>query len=242
MELQKAKLPEEYSNYVFDLYGTLVDIHTDEGIELLWEKLAMFYGYYEAYYTPEELKTAYANLVATKEKSDTHEAHPEIDIVDVFHGLFKEKGVEADRELSIHAGQFFRVLSTEYVKLYPGTREMLKSLKEKGKKIYLLSNAQKIFTEYEMRNLDIFKYFEKVYISSDHGTKKPDKRFFELLIQECGLNAEESLFIGNDSKCDINGAKQVKFDTFYVNSNISPANDKADEANYVVNNFVKWEF
>lgn len=25
-----SKLPLDYENYVFDLYGTLVDIHTDE--------------------------------------------------------------------------------------------------------------------------------------------------------------------------------------------------------------------
>ena len=28
--LQEAVLPVQYDNYVFDLYGTLVDIHTEE--------------------------------------------------------------------------------------------------------------------------------------------------------------------------------------------------------------------
>ena len=46
------------------------------------------------------------------------------------------------KELSVHTGQFFRVMSTEYIKLYPGTKEMLKELKKAGKNIYLLSNAQ----------------------------------------------------------------------------------------------------
>ena len=41
-----------YKNYIFDLYGTPVDIHTEEQ-ELLWEKLALFYGYYDAVYEPE---------------------------------------------------------------------------------------------------------------------------------------------------------------------------------------------
>ena len=47
----------KYENYIFDLYGTLVDIHTDEEKTELWEKLAQFYGYYGAVYTAEELKT-----------------------------------------------------------------------------------------------------------------------------------------------------------------------------------------
>ena len=45
---------KQYKNYVFDLYGTLVDIHTDEEEKQVWEKLALFYGYYGALYTPEE--------------------------------------------------------------------------------------------------------------------------------------------------------------------------------------------
>ena len=30
----------KYENYIFDLYGTLVDIHTDEEKTELWEGLA----------------------------------------------------------------------------------------------------------------------------------------------------------------------------------------------------------
>ena len=65
------------------------------------------------------------------------------------------------KELPVHTGQFFRVMSTEYIKLYPGTKEMLKELKKVGKNVYLLSNAQRIFTAYEMIRLDIFDLFEK---------------------------------------------------------------------------------
>ena len=129
----------KYENYIFDLYGTLVDIHTDEEKTELWEKLAQFYGYYGAVYTAEELKNAYACLTGQKEdalrqemgpdaamkKDDAHEAHPEIEIEEVFLALFQKKGVQADIELAIHAGQFFRILSTEYIRLYDGAKELL---------------------------------------------------------------------------------------------------------------------
>lgn len=251
MKLKEAKLPDSFENYVFDLYGTLVDIHTEEDDPILWEKLAMFYGYYKAIYTPEELQKKYGELVSGKEEKlklsletnekYSHEASPEIEITDVFRELFTLKGVDADDALAIHAGQFFRVLSTDYVKLYPGTEEMLKDLKSKGKNIYLLSNAQRIFTEYEMHVLDIFKMFNVVYISSDYQTRKPDKRFFDVLIEEQKLDPEHTLFIGNDSRTDIAGAKSVNFSTYYVNSNISPKNDKADDADYVVDKFKEWK-
>ena len=35
-----------YDTCIFDLYGTLVDIRTDESTPGLWEKLALFYSYY----------------------------------------------------------------------------------------------------------------------------------------------------------------------------------------------------
>ena len=40
---------------IFDLYGTLVDIHTDDEKAELWERLSLFYGYDGAKYAPGEL-------------------------------------------------------------------------------------------------------------------------------------------------------------------------------------------
>ena len=231
-----------YDNYVFDLYGTLVDIHTEEAAQEVWEKLAMFYGYYEARYTPEELQTSYMQLVAGQEavlkgslKQEPHyghEAYPEIKLEEVFAELFYRKGAEADTELVLHAGQFFRVLSTHYVKVYEGVPELLQGLKAKGKKLYLLSNAQRIFTEYEMRVLDIVKYFDDILISSDYGIKKPDIGFFQALIQKHTLDVQKTIMIGNDVETDIAGAKAVGMDTCYIHSNISPEYEEKPEVTY----------
>lgn len=250
-KMDRALLPMDYDTYVFDLYGTLVDIHTDEELPMVWEKLALFYGYYDAPYEPMELKKRYGELVNGKEQElkktleddpkYAHEASPEIEITDVFSALFREKGVEADETLAVHAGQFFRVLSTEYVRVYPGTAQMLESLKKQGKKVYLLSNAQRIFTEYEMHTLEIAQYFDDILISSDYQTKKPDPRFFGILVDRYHLAVERTLFVGNDSRTDILGATQAGMHTFYVNSNISPANDAAPNADYSVDSFEEWD-
>ena len=233
----------EYQNYVFDLYGTLVDICTDENQDILWKKMSLFYGYYGALYEPKELRCAYKRLVEAREddqkqeltrSSDVHEAYPEIKLEYVFWQLFQEKGVEADLELAIHAGQFFRVLSTDYVMLYPGVKELLQAIRDKGKKIYLLSNAQRIFTEYEIRRLDIMKYFDGILISSECGCKKPDIHFFELLRERFQLEFSQSIMIGNDARSDIQGAAQVGMDTFYIHSNISPELTEKPKATYFI--------
>jgi putative hydrolase of the HAD superfamily len=233
-----------FDNYVFDLYGTLVDIKTDEEQDILWEKLALFYGYYDALYRPEELKAALHRLIAQGEKNllrheeyrkaDTHEAFPEVQIEQIFLQLFQEKGVAADLELAVHAGQFFRILSTEYVRLYEGVPELLSTIQAAGKKIYLLSNAQRIFTEYEMHTLGIAYFFDDILISSEYGVKKPDCRFFEVLLNKYGMNPARSVMIGNDAKSDIAGAKQVGMSTFYIHSNISPELTEEVDADMVL--------
>ncbi len=219
--LMHGRKKVNYKNYVFDLYGTLVDIRTDEDAPGLWEKLSLFYGFYDACYTPEELKKRYESLVEGEE-ADLHEAHPEIRIETVFAKLFEEKGAYADMTLAIHAGQFFRILSTEYVRLYDGATELLSGLKNAGKNVYLLSNAQRIFTEYELHLLGIADYFDDIFISSEFGVKKPEQRFFRMLMEKHCLSVGDTMMIGNDGRCDIDGAKSAGMAAFYIHSNISP--------------------
>ena len=228
-----------YDTCIFDLYGTLVDIRTDENKEELWEKLSLFYAFYGAFYTPEELARSYKRLTGEMTaghealRRDSHEAFPEIRIEEVFRALFEEKGIAPDESLVRHAGQFFRILSMEFIRLYDGTEEMLSAVKESGRKIYLLSNAQRIFTEYEMNALGITKYFDGIFISADEGCKKPDLKFFRKLIDTCGIAPERAVMVGNDGICDIEGAKRAGLGTVYVHSDISPAED-APDADYVL--------
>lgn len=122
------------------------------------------FGYYGAVYEPEELQGRYAALVSDYEhalkktleedRHYAHEASPEIEIGEVFKKLYQEKGIMADKELAIHTGQFFRVLSTDYVRLYPGTKQMLASLKKIGKR-YIFIKRPAYFTAYEMNVLGI---------------------------------------------------------------------------------------
>lgn len=228
-----------YQTCIFDLYGTLVDIHTEENKIELWEKLALFLSYYGVSYHAVELREVYLKIVKEMQKgkeflrNDGHEAYPEIQIEQVFFRIFQEKQIEIDRIMAVYIGQFFRVLSTDYIRLYRGAKELLEQLKKEGKHLYLLSNAQRIFAIYEMKALGIDSYFEGVLISSDFAYKKPDSRFFESLIGKYKIEKDTAIMIGNDGICDIAGAKKVGLHTLYVHSNISPKEEKI-QADYVL--------
>lgn len=227
-----------YQNCIFDLYGTLVDIHTDEGKDSLWERLAACYSLSGASYQPAELRDAYAQIIGEREREgrlrqDAHEAHPEIQIEYVFQALFQKKGVEADLRLAVRMGQIFREASTDYIRLYDGAEALLKRLKEQGRGVYLLSNAQRIFTEHELKVLGLESFFDGIFISSDYGCKKPDRRFFELMLKACSIDPKTAIMIGNDGVCDIQGAQAVGLATCYIRSNLSPK-EPLPAADYVL--------
>ena len=220
-----------YTDLIFDLYGTLVDIHTEEGVET-WEKAAIYYGFYGAGYTEEELKAAYeASMVARENAMKPHkDAHADVPCEVTFAQLFRDKGVIENADtLGFQAAQVFRMVSMEYIRLYPGVKEALKRLRSAGCRLWLLSNAQRVFTAYELRHLGLDTYFDGIYISSDHGCRKPDVRFFRKLTDH--LEISKCLMIGNDRQTDILGATTVGIDTLYLHTNITPpGQEQADPA------------
>ena len=213
-----------YTDLIFDLYGTLVDIHTEEN-DLVWEKTALYFGFYGAHYTPDALRAAFqANLRAREAKAgQSYECFPDIPFEEVMADLFREKGVDDAEALGINAAQLFRISSIEYLRLYPGTLDALAALRRKGCRLWLLSNAQRIFTAYELRHLGLGEQLDGIYISSDYRCRKPDRRFFRALIEERGLDAEKCLMIGNDRHTDIAGAKNAGLATLYMHTALTPA-------------------
>ncbi len=214
----------KYTDLIFDLYGTLLDIHTDETDDV-WEKTAIYFGFYGAHYTGAELKQAFSSAMAARKAKagQSYEYFPDIPFEQVMTELFQRKGVDANADiLGVNAAQMFRVLSIDYIKLYPNVLEALSTLRKKGYRLWLLSNAQQIFTEYELRYLGLGEQFDGIYLSSDYGCRKPDARFFHTLIDEQHLDPAKCLMIGNDRQTDISGAKKAGFATLYMHTNLTP--------------------
>lgn len=219
----------KYQNYIFDLYGTLVDIHTDEESLRFWYKISKFFKSNHASYKPEQLKKKYDHLIRKEYKK-----YSEIEIENVFKSLYSYRGISADKQLIEKTCIFFRQTSREYLRLYPWTLSWLNKLKNEHKNIYLLSNAQHSFTYPEILEIELEDYFDDILISSDCHLKKPDISFYKLLINKHQLDIHKSIMIGNDIICDIQGAKKTGLDTYYIHTNISPAYDDSIKSDYCI--------
>lgn len=212
-----------YKNYIFDLYGTLIDLKIDEKRDEFWYKLALFFSYNGATYEKNELKQEYLRIIDSKlekrfEKSD----HPDVKLIKIFKKLYKAKELKADKNLLLQTMRIFRILSTENIKLYDNVIETLKELKKAGKNLYILSNGQREFSLDELNYLGIINFFDALYFSSDYGICKPDAKFYERLIKKEGLDIKETLLIGNSYLSDIITAKNLGLSTLYLHTNLSP--------------------
>lgn len=215
-----------FKNYMFDLYGTLIDINTDEWDMALWEKLSILYRYKGADYTAEEINRDYCRYVED-EKKRVRGRFPEYTVIDikiekVFRKLFTAKGVKVTAKEIDFICTAFRCFSTVYIRLYDGVLDLLDTLKAKGKGIYLLSNAQRKFTENELNMFGLTKYFDGIVISSDEECSKPDAHYYNTLIDRFGLKKSETIMIGNDYISDIKGAKDAGLKSLYIHQSISP--------------------
>ena len=223
-------VPEETvrpAAFLLDLYGTLVDIHTDENQPSLWKRMAGFVLSRGADWEGKALRRAYLEGLRQEEERlllrdrGLPLAQGEIDLALVFARLYTEKGVRADAALIAETALAFRKASTTRLRLYAGAKELLAALGQRGR-VILLSNAQSLFTRPELEMLGLTDCFDSIYLSSEAGFKKPDPRFYRLALDREGLKPKDCLMIGNDPVCDGEGPRSVGIPAYVIRSGISP--------------------
>ena len=116
-------------NYIFDLYGTLLEIRTDEYHLSFWRKVCRIYKLYGVKYKPTELRRKYKDL-CKKEESLMEGEYPEINILNVFSALLKGRKGDVEK-----IARLFRMYSRLYCFPYTNTIEVLGKLKSEEKKI-----------------------------------------------------------------------------------------------------------
>jgi len=88
-------------------------------------------------------------------------------------------------------------------------------LKERGLKIGLVSNADKIERQ-GWEKAGISKYFDEAVFSCDAGYVKPEKEIYYKCINALNLTPGECLFVGDGSCNELEGAKNIGMDTVFT--------------------------
>ncbi len=103
-----------------------------------------------------------------------------------------------------------------YMSYKPGIVDLIRELKQKGYKLYILSNMTRHFINNDYK-FPILKEFDGIVYSAPIGLVKPDEKIFKYLLNKYSLNPEECVFI-DDLKENLAGAARFKIKTYHYQS------------------------
>jgi phosphoglycolate phosphatase len=126
---------------------------------------------------------------------------------------------KAKNFLPIHEKWFSEYYSAHHGKeleLYEGITDMIIELKEREFKIAVATNAYRKSALESLAHLGIAKHFDCVVCFDDVGRGKPAPDMLLKVLDDFGLQKEESVFVG-DGERDMMAAKNANMDFIMVN-------------------------
>ena len=205
---------------LFDLYGTLIDIETDESLEEIYRGIAHYLTYQGVYLHRWEVRDRYYRIMK-EQKEACGEECPEVDVEAIWNTFLKREGMKAAparRKLALILAQMYRGISRKRLHLYPDVKRVLDELCP-AYRMAIVSDAQPCYALPEMKAVGLDGCFDPIIISAQYGFRKPDKRLSEKALDIMKLKPTEAIFVGNDMYRDIYGAKRLGIKTIFIDSN-----------------------
>ncbi|MGM9958598.1 MAG: YjjG family noncanonical pyrimidine nucleotidase [Erysipelotrichaceae bacterium] len=147
-------------------------------------------------------------------------------LVKRFTDFFSKYGIDID---PIEFNKLYQVeLGNTYVFNDNGF-ETVKKLKDMGIVQFAVTNGTKVAQKGKLRGSGLDKLLDEIFISEDIGFEKPDKRFFEPVIDklgEYGISKDECIIVGDSESSDIQGGINAGIRTVHYTNGLK---SKADE-------------
>jgi phosphoglycolate phosphatase len=102
--------------------------------------------------------------------------------------------------------QYYREHALDHTDLYPGMRDAIQQLHDRGNTLAVLTNKPAAISEHILNGLKVASLFFRIYGGDSFQTKKPDPTGVLMLIKEAGAARGRTTVIG-DSSVDIRTAK-----------------------------------
>jgi putative hydrolase of the HAD superfamily len=229
---------------LFDVNGTLIDIHTDEGMDEIYRSLSHFLTYQGIHLRRGEVRDRYYRIMEEQLKA-SGQRHPDFDAVALWRqflaGHLNPVSRPSRKRLEVmpcFLAEMYRGISRLRLELYPDVKSVLDELETRFP-LAVVSDGQSVWALAEMRALEIEGYFDPIVISSDHGFRKPDPRLFQKALDGIGARPENVLFVGNDMYRDVFGARELGMKTVFFASNQGRRSMEGVEPDYIIYRFAE---
>lgn len=228
---------------IFDVNGTLIDIHTNEWHDDVYRVLGNLLSYHGVALHPDVVKDLFFRTIK-KQKAASGERQPEFDVVEVFREIVAQHATDFTRALP-HAqreqlpkflAQAHRAASRMRLQLYSGVLGTIEQLHAQ----YLLaivSDAQTPYALPELNAVGLTAYFDPIIVSGEFGYRKPDVRLFEAALRRMKLAPAEVLFVGNDLYRDVHGPQKLGIKTVYFQQGDMTQDKEHATPDYVIYSF-----
>lgn len=134
---------------------------------------------------------------------------------DIFTGRFKTllEILGEERDYSKMSTDYFDALSEGSFKM-ENADEVLTYLREQGYKLYATTNGHADTQYRRIRNSGIEKYFDDIFVSETTGHQKPEKEYFDYVINNIDeKDISKMLVVGDSQSSDILGGINSGIDT-----------------------------
>ena len=101
---------------------------------------------------------------------------------------------EWEKEIRMYFGQWIKMMGEQI----PGMQELVEELKNRGYRLYGLTNWSAETFPLVKDNYPVFRLLDGIVVSGDEKIAKPDPGIFRILLQRYGLKPEECLFIDDN--------------------------------------------
>jgi putative hydrolase of the HAD superfamily len=228
---------------IFDVNGTLIDIHTNEWHDEVYRVTSNVMSYQGVSLSPEAVKDLFFRIVK-EQKRASGERQPEFDAVDVFRQIVAQHASDFTRtlpqeqraQLPRFLAQVHRAASRARLQLYPGVQGTIEQLHSRYA-LAIVSDAQSAYAMPELNTVGLASFFNPVIVSGDFGYRKPDARLFKSALSRMGLAPMEVLFVGNDLYRDVHGPQKLGIRTvFFQSGQITQDKDQATP-DYIIYSF-----
>ena len=99
-------------------------------------------------------------------------------------------------------------------------KKVLRSLKNRGYRIYLTANGYSAFQRKRIELAGLTEYFDGIFISEEADVRKPCKAFYDYVMSRIPeSNISKVLVVGDAQSTDILGAKNARMDSCWYNPN-----------------------
>jgi putative hydrolase of the HAD superfamily len=112
-------------------------------------------------------------------------------------------------ELSPRFWEIHLKMHQQYGRLYDEAIETLKTLKERGYHVGLITDSDSEYLKAHLEALGILELFDSITTSEEAGFYKPHPRIFELALEKANVKGEEAIYVGDNPLKDCVGARQV---------------------------------